>query len=71
MAFDAALEEILEFPEAWPQIEGTFVRTRQLRGFPYSIIYVNDPDAVYILAVAHQRREPLYWQRRLEEPGRE
>jgi hypothetical protein len=32
--------------------------------FPYSIVYKQDPDKIVIVAIAHQRRRPGYWQRR-------
>ncbi len=32
--------------------------------FPYSVVYRRDPDAIVIVAVAHQRRRPSYWRRR-------
>ena len=70
-AFDEALGDVLSFPEAWPQVEDTPVRSKPIRGFPYSIIYLDDPDAIYIVAIAHQNRATLYWLERLREPGRE
>lgn len=69
-AFDDALQDINDFPEAWPQIENSSVRSKPIRGYPYSIIYLIDPDAIYIIAVAHQHKEPMYWIDRLREPGR-
>jgi toxin ParE1/3/4 len=32
---------------------------------PYSIVYVADDDAIVILAVAHHKRRPGYWLRRV------
>jgi len=34
-------------------------------GFPYAVIYVAKPDAIWIIAVMHVRREPGYWKERL------
>ena len=70
-AFVEALEEITQFPEAWSKIARTPARGKQISGYPYTIIYLLEPDAVYIVAIVHQRREPLYWLDRLREPGRE
>ena len=42
------------------------VRKFPLRKFPYNIIYVVDEPEV-IVAVAHHRRRPAYWLRRLSE----
>lgn len=34
--------------------------------FPYAVIYVEQPDRVWILAVMHLARYPDYWKHRLE-----
>jgi hypothetical protein len=46
---------MMEFPEAAPQIAQTIARRKHIRGFPYDITYILDPDALYIVAVAHER----------------
>lgn len=33
--------------------------------FPFGLIYVDQPDRVWILAVMHLHRAPGYWQHRL------
>jgi toxin ParE1/3/4 len=35
------------------------------RKFPYSVVYLDEPDRVWILAVMHAKRQPGYWQERL------
>ena len=35
------------------------------RTFPYAVIYVDDPDLILVLAVAHFKRRPGYWIDRL------
>jgi len=35
-----------------------------LQDFPYAIIYQVFPEELRILAIAHQRRRPLYWRQR-------
>lgn len=32
--------------------------------YPYTLVYRVEPDGIVILAVAHQRREPGYWEGR-------
>jgi plasmid stabilization system protein ParE len=54
---------VREFPEAGSQV-GTRRRRVLVARFPYSIVYRQDPDAIVIVAVAHQRRRPGYWRRR-------
>jgi toxin ParE1/3/4 len=35
-----------------------------LRHFPYAIYFTEEPERYLIVAVAHSRRRPLYWQGR-------
>ena len=35
------------------------------RQFPYSIVYLEQPDRVWIVAVMHARQKPGYWRERL------
>lgn len=40
-----------------------------LHGFPYVSVYVARGDGIVVLAVAHTRRRPAYWRKRiLEQP---
>jgi plasmid stabilization system protein ParE len=41
------------------------VRTFGMRTFRYNVIYVIDELEIVIVAVAHHRRRPGYWQSRL------
>jgi plasmid stabilization system protein ParE len=34
-------------------------------GFPFGVIYREDREEILVVAVAHQRRKPGYWARRL------
>jgi toxin ParE1/3/4 len=34
--------------------------------FPYAIIFLDQPDRIWIVAVMHMKREPGYWRRRLD-----
>jgi len=54
---------IREFPDAGSPV-GPRRRRVLVARFPYSVVYRRDPDSVVIIAVAHQRRRPGYWQRR-------
>ena len=44
--------------------ESRGLRRWMLRRFPYYLIYRSEPDTTLILAVAHQRKRPGYWQDR-------
>lgn len=55
-----AISLILQFPQLWSQnTENT--RKAILRKFPYNLIYSILDNKLYIIAVAHQNREPEYW----------
>jgi plasmid stabilization system protein ParE len=41
------------------------VRRISLRRFPFSIVYLEGREGILIVAVAHQRRSPFYWQDRV------
>jgi toxin ParE1/3/4 len=59
-----ALDRIELAPERWPPyLDGT--HRYLLHRFPYAIIYDVHPASVRVLAIAHQRRRPSYWARRL------
>jgi plasmid stabilization system protein ParE len=40
-------------------------RRLPLRRFPHSIVYVLSGDVIRVVALAHQRRRPGYWQSRV------
>lgn len=41
------------------------IRRSQVHRFPYSLVFVVLPDELRVLALAHSRRRPGYWRRRL------
>ncbi|MBV9743866.1 MAG: type II toxin-antitoxin system RelE/ParE family toxin [Acidobacteriia bacterium] len=51
---------LVEFPEAAEELLPG-IRKYSLRKFRYSLIYVVEQDAIYVLAIAHQSRRPGYW----------
>lgn len=58
--------EVAEFPELGAVLqlaEQSRLRSRMLRRFPFSIIYVVDQE-ILIIAVAHAKRRPGYWRKR-------
>jgi hypothetical protein len=62
--------DIVEFPELYPVVHPSGARRKTMRRFPYHLVYLVDPDAIYFIAVANVRRHPDYWVYRLDEPGR-
>ena len=54
-----AFESVSQVPQRWPKyLHGT--RRFVLQRFPFSIVYLDDPDVVSIVAVAHGKRKPGY-----------
>ncbi len=63
-AISDAFDTVCQAPHRWPKyLHGT--RRFLLDRFPFSIIYLDDSDVVTIVAVAHNKRKPGYWKRRL------
>ncbi len=56
----AAVAFSFSHPEAGAPIADGFRRV-VVRRFPYSVIYRSKGERIYIIAVAHQRRHPNYW----------
>lgn len=57
------IQNILSFPRAW-SILGDDIRRCQTRRFPYGVVYSQEKDMIYILAVMHLHRDPDYWKDR-------
>ena len=61
--FDRSAKLLAEFPKLGASWRGRF-RRLPLRRFPYSIVYLLRDSEVRILAVAHHRRRPGFWEGR-------
>ncbi len=59
----SAIERALAHPKAWPVLEDD-VRRIQTNRFPYGILYTEESEVIYILAVMHLHRDPDYWKQR-------
>ena len=59
----ATIKRTVEFPKAWPVLEGG-VRRCLVRRFPYGILYSKEQDGICIVAVMNLHREPGYWKNR-------
>jgi plasmid stabilization system protein ParE len=59
-----AVERLAENPYVGPLVVPE-IRRPGLRRFPYNLVYEVRASDIYILAVAHQRRDPGYWRGRL------
>jgi plasmid stabilization system protein ParE len=58
---DDVLARIVGTPESFPRYDDTH-RFAIVRRFPFSIVFQNLSDHVYVVAVAHSSRSPGYWQ---------
>lgn len=61
---ERAIEQILLFPAAAPVV-GRTVRRKTLSRFPYSLFYLFEKNRIFFVAIAHEKREPMYWRERL------
>ncbi len=60
-----AIRRILDFPNAWHPLSANTRRCLTNR-FPFGLIYQVKKDEVRIIAVAHLKRRPGYWQDRVD-----
>ncbi|MFT5622717.1 MAG: hypothetical protein ACI9FZ_000642 [Bacteroidia bacterium] len=56
----ASIQEIKRFPHRSRLLDGNYRRFIVNR-FPYGIIYRIEADIIYVVAVAHFKRRPGYW----------
>ena len=60
---ERAVQAISDAPERWPIFKGNF-RRYPLPRFPFLLIYRQLSNSIQVIAVAHGRRRPAYWQSR-------
>lgn len=59
-----AITRLVQDPERNRQIRPN-VRALRIKRYPYSLIYLIQPGTIIIVAIAHEKRRPDYWKRRL------
>lgn len=59
------IDRILNNPKIGQAIDNK-LRRSLCSCFPFSLIYAIESDGILIVAVAHQRRKPLYWKERVK-----
>ena len=57
------VERMLAQPKAWQFIEEG-IRRSLIRRFPYGILYAEEKNEIYIVAVMHLHKDPDYWKHR-------
>lgn len=60
---DRTILLIAQGPLRWPRIHGRY-RRFPMQKYPFSIVYAARRDFVEVIAIAHHRRRPGYWQHR-------
>jgi len=56
----ATIQRIVGFPKAWPVMKNGFRRSL-VRRFPYGVLYSEEDEEIWIVAVMHLHRNPEYW----------
>jgi len=61
---DHAIQQVTDAPTQWPHyLAGT--RRYVLPTYPYSLVYFIEDAVIRVVAVAHDKRRPGYWRKRL------
>lgn len=66
-----ARRDIGSTPDAWPTVpdreDEPRLRRKSVPGFPYGVVYYATSDEIVIVAYAHEKRRPGYWNNRLSD----
>jgi plasmid stabilization system protein ParE len=65
-AVEAATEQIAAFPESAPAF-GPNLRRKLVSRFPFSVIYSVRNESIWVVALMHQSRGPIYVAERLKD----
>lgn len=64
-----SVQQILEWPNMAPVFPGwdrePIVRSKSIKRFPFQVLYYLTETELRVVAFAHNRRKPGYWQDRL------
>jgi toxin ParE1/3/4 len=61
---ERAVNDARKHPRRFREIDPP-VRRCLLRVFPHAVLYIDEPDRIWVIAVCPLRREPRYWRQRL------
>ena len=62
---ERVISQIKAAPQRFRQYDPP-ARRNLARAFPYAVVYLDEPDRIWIVAVMHLHREPGYWRERLQ-----
>ena len=66
--FKQEVKRAINIIEKMPKIgspESENIRRYILHKFPYKVLYSIEKDHIYVIAIAHLHREPMYWINRI------
>jgi hypothetical protein len=64
-AVDATAERIRSAPHTFPRLGLGGLRYVVVPNFPYKLIFRVEAEIVWVYAVAHDKRRPGYWRKRI------
>ena len=59
----STIQRLVAFPKACAVLEGD-VRRSLVRRFPYGVLYSEEPEGLFIVAVMNLHRDPDFWKDR-------
>lgn len=59
----STIQRSIEYPKAWTVLDGE-IRRSLVKRFPYGILYTEEPNGVFVVAVMNLHRKPDYWKAR-------
>lgn len=62
---ERAITEVCAAPRRFRRIDAD-ARRHLADAFPYAVIYLDEPENVWIVAIMPLKRDPDYWRHRLE-----
>ena len=65
LEFESVTAVVCSHPHRYPIEAQPEIRRVRLKQFPYNILFRETGNTIQVLAVAHKRRNPRYWQNRL------
>ncbi len=61
-----ALKQIVTGPLQFALVHGADIRRARIDRFPFSISFKSENDAILVLAIFHEKRNPLIWKDRID-----
>ncbi|MGH9948666.1 MAG: type II toxin-antitoxin system RelE/ParE family toxin [Pyrinomonadaceae bacterium] len=60
------LKRIISSPLQYAVVHGSDIRRAGIKRFPYSVIFRLENDSVLVLAIFHEKRNPIIWRGRID-----